>query len=897
MDARPPQRLRHAAFILVAALAFGLCQGDRLLASGLPEREETGPFPKTGLFSVSASDQTGPAGTADDPAIWVHPTDPSLSVVIGTNKNTTSGGLHVFDLNGTQLQFVPGGKHNNVDVRYGFMLGGVSVDLVSVCDRNNDQIDIYTIDPATRQLTQVGTIQAGIEVYGYAMYHSRATGKFYGIVASGKGVEQWQLVDLGNGSVGGVRVRTFPAGNLIEGIAADDESGDLYLAEEDYAIYKYGAEPGDPTNVRVTVDVVGSATQLVADIEGLAIYHRRNGLGYLIASSQGNDRFTVYHSEGNNDYLGTFEVPDARNTDGIEVINMALGPLYPQGMFVAQNRDRDFAMVRWQDIANALGLAIDTQGYDVRGGSGCTGVASVSVSPASASVEVGATVQLNATPMDGSSTPLSGCVVTWSSDAAVVTVGANGLVTGVNVGGPATITATSGSVSGTSAITVVASSNVAPVVTAVSIPAGVPEGASVSLSATFTDQNAGDTHTATIDWGDGSVQAGTVNEGNKTVSGSHAYADNGTYTVVVTVNDNRGGMGQATATATVTNVAPTAAAGGPYSGFAGTAITFRGGATDPGTADVLTFEWDFNYNAGTFDVEATGQTVLHVYPQAGSYTVALRVRDDDGGSAVSTAGVTVVNRPSVVLYFSLSSSATLGGVSIANEDIVAFDGTNFSLYFDGSDVGLGSAAIDALAVISPTEILLSFTSALSVPGVAGTVDDSDIVKFTATSLGANTAGTFTLYFDGSDVGLTTSDEDVDAIELLPDGRLLLSTTGSFTVPGVSGEDEDLVAFTPTSLGEVTAGTWAMYFDGSDVGLSTSSDEDVDAVAIDATGKIYLSTVGAFSVSGVSGADEDVFVFTPTQLGGTTTGTFSSVLFFHGSVYGLGSNDIVAIDLP
>ena len=207
----PWRRLRHAAFLLVAALAFGLCQGDRVLASGLPEREETGPFPKAGLFSVRASGQTGPVSSADDPAIWVHPTDPSLSVVIGTNKNT-SGGLHVFDLQGRQLQFVAGGKHNNVDVRYGFMLGGVSVDLVSVCDRNNDQIDIYTIDPATRQLTQVGTIQAGIEVYGYAMYHSRTTGKFYGIVASSDGVEQWEFVDQGNGTVGGVRSGRSPRG-------------------------------------------------------------------------------------------------------------------------------------------------------------------------------------------------------------------------------------------------------------------------------------------------------------------------------------------------------------------------------------------------------------------------------------------------------------------------------------------------------------------------------------------------------------------------------------------------------------------------------------------------------------------------------------------------------------
>jgi hypothetical protein len=72
---------------------------------------------------------------------------------------------------------------------------------------------------------------------------------------------------------------------------------------------------------------------------------------------------------------------------------------------------------------------------------------------------------------------------------------------------------------------------------------------------------------------------------------------------------------------------------------------------------------------------------------------------------------------------------------------------------------------------------------------------------------------------------------------------------------------------------------------------------VDAVAVDASGKIHLSTTGSFSVPGRSGADEDVFVFTSTALGSTTQGTYASVLFFDGSAYGLAGNDVFAIDLP
>lgn len=244
----------------------------------------------------------------------------------------------------------------------------------------------------------------------------------------------------------------------------------------------------------------------------------------------------------------------------------------------------------------------------------------------------------------------------------------------------------------------------------------------------------------------------------------------------------------------------------------------------------------------------------------------------------------------------LGSSQILDGVSVANEDILAFDGTEFTMYFDGSDVGIGGLAISAFAIVDDDEILMSFTSSTSVLGI-GTVDDSDIVKFTATSLGSSTVGSFELYFDGSDVGLSSSSEDIDALELLPNGNLLISTLGNLSVSGASGRDEDLFQFIPATLGQTTAGAWSLYFDGSDVRLSRSS-EDIDGLSVDAaTGDIYLSTVGSFSVSGLSGRDEDAFAFSPTSTGSSTSGSFSSPLFFDGSTEGISSNDIKAFDLP
>ena len=246
------------------------------------------------------------------------------------------------------------------------------------------------------------------------------------------------------------------------------------------------------------------------------------------------------------------------------------------------------------------------------------------------------------------------------------------------------------------------------------------------------------------------------------------------------------------------------------------------------------------------------------------------------------------------LYLSLTGSQTIGGVSSADEDILKFDGTNWSLFFDGSDVGVATPDLFAFSIMDADTILMSFSSNVTVNGIAAT--PQDILRFDATSLGSVTAGTWSLYFDGSDVGLSdTTNEKIDSLSLLPDGRLLISTNGNPVVPGVSGgRDEDVLAFTPTSLGSTTSGTWSLYFDGSDVGLSETSGEDVDALDV-VGGNIYLSTQGDFSVPGLSGADEDVFICAATSLGDVTACNYSPSLYFDGSTWGLTANDVDAFN--
>ncbi len=264
--------------------------------------------------------------------------------------------------------------------------------------------------------------------------------------------------------------------------------------------------------------------------------------------------------------------------------------------------------------------------------------------------------------------------------------------------------------------------------------------------------------------------------------------------------------------------------------------------------------------------------------------------DNNYDAATAVATLVIEGDDHEILYISLSTSGSVAGIDYNDEDILAYDtvADSWSLYFDGSDVGLAPRDLDAFAIAGDGTLLLSVASPLPLVNV-GWVDDSDIVRFIPTSLGDNTIGTFEMYLDASDVGLTTLDEDIDALDFAPDGRLLVSTVGPFSVLGASGTDADLIAFTASSLGQNSAGTWAFYFDGSDVGLTTDK-EDIWGVWTDETnGDIYLTTKSKFTVPGLDGGAEDIFVCTPVTLGGTTSCTFT--LYWDGSAYGFARKQV------
>lgn len=212
--------------------------------------------------------------------------------------------------------------------------------------------------------------------------------------------------------------------------------------------------------------------------------------------------------------------------------------------------------------------------------------------------------------------------------------------------------------------------------------------------------------------------------------------------------------------------------------------------------------------------------------------------------------------PNERLYFSSKSAGSVGGVAFGDEDVVLYDRATceWSLAFDGSVAGLAAAAdVDGFEVGPDGAFYLSFLQAIPVPGITGKVDDSDVVRYDGE--------VFSLWFDGSQVGLTTDSEDVDAVAFDPQGRLLVSTLGGYSVPGLStGADEDLL--------RLENQTWTLVFDGShNAGLGA---EDIDGAAWLPDDTIWLNLLDAFALSGVRGDGNDILGCVPSSLGARAT---------------------------
>lgn len=308
---------------------------------------------------------------------------------------------------------------------------------------------------------------------------------------------------------------------------------------------------------------------------------------------------------------------------------------------------------------------------------------------------------------------------------------------------------------------------------------------------------------------------------------------------------------------------------------------------------------------------------------------ALDLRVDIGGSKTQNFGFRVP--PTAlpgVFYLTLNNPGSLPNSDgttqpFFNSDIIKLKTQPngdwaYSLYFRGSSFGLTpntGESLDALTFLNTGQILVSTSGNFSVKtnysngvgsGATITGFGGDLLRFTPTAFGAAgnvTAGSWSLYFRGSRVGLSGSRGNVDAVAPIYNAAgsvvsLLLSTTGQVTAKNVTANNYDILKFNISALGASTAGTFEMYFKGSNVGLADPTNENIDALHLVTGGaglpSLVLSTTGNFSVSGgVTGNRNTAIQFDPTTLGNATAGTWGTVRL-EGNNFGMGSANITGL---
>ena len=207
--------------------------------------------------------------------------------------------------------------------------------------------------------------------------------------------------------------------------------------------------------------------------------------------------------------------------------------------------------------------------------------------------------------------------------------------------------------------------------------------------------------------------------------------------------------------------------------------------------------------------------------------------------AAATACIPV---PSVKAGIVLSTGATrtLGGLEIRNADLADYDAnTDTVTLVLSEDLFSADEDVDAVHLLTDGQIVLSTVGAATLGGL--TFRDGDLVKYDPTT------DTATLLLSED---LFSGNENIDAAAVLDSGNILLSTTGRATLGGLTFRDGDLVKYDPTT-------------DTATLLLSEdlfSSNVNIDGAALLDNGNILLSTTGSATLGGLTFRPGDIIEY-------------------------------------
>jgi 3-phytase len=304
---------------------------------------------------------------SDDPAIWINRAAPESSLVLGTDKGDSTGGVYAFRLDGsidTTRTRRPLMRMNNVDIVDGFVVGADTVSIAVATERGRQAIRVFRL-PGMTPIDNGGITvfdgDASRAPMGVALYRRPRDGAVFAVVGGKSGpadgyLWQYRLTADAKGVVTGTRSRAFGAYSgkkEIEAIAVDRSLGHVYYSDETVGIRQYHADPDAP-NANKELALFGT-TGFVSDHEGIAIYPTSDSTGYLLISDQQGQRLRVFTREAPHQLLAVIPV-SAKETDGVDVTSTPLGSRFPEGMLVMMSTDKTFHFFDWRDLKARIAL-------------------------------------------------------------------------------------------------------------------------------------------------------------------------------------------------------------------------------------------------------------------------------------------------------------------------------------------------------------------------------------------------------------------------------------------------------------------------------------------------------------------------------------------------------------
>ncbi len=399
--------------------------------------------------------------------------------------------------------------------------------------------------------------------------------------------------------------------------------------------------------------------------------------------------------------------------------------------------------------------------------------------------------------------------------------------------------------------------NDAPVITSAAVTTAT-EDTAYTYTVTATDVDAGQTLSYSLV----SAPAGmTINATSGAISWVSTNAQVGDNNVTVKVTDSSGAANNSVSQsfiATVSNVndAPTLNAIPTQNAVVGTAFNLFAVGNDIDVGD--TFTYSLSGPVG-MTVNATTGAINWPTPVLGVHNVTVTVTDGALATATQpfTLNVAAVAATPVVYFSTFGSTNPTGlGGTADDADIYSWNGVAFTRVVDATTKGVPSAAnVDELKIIDATHFYLSFVADTNLPGI-GTVQDEDIVY--------NNNGTWSVFFDGTDKGLTNTNHDVDAFDIAGN-TVYFSTSGSTNAPGISNppgvtgtaDNADIYSWNGTAFARVV--------DLSTIGVpaanTSASVSNVDGLKFVDSTHFYVSFSGNVTLPGIGTVqDEDIVYY-------------------------------------